>query len=177
MQLDLSHTWTFGIRWSPSGNTLAYAGHDSMIYFVDEIGSSPSAQSVAFRDLPLRDVLFLSERMVIGVGYDCNPMVFAADERGLWSFLRFLDERKQPSSAKYGSQFSETFGKLYGQSKFGSNENESSRICAHENCITSVVPLKKTRDATITTFTAGLDGKVVTWDLQKQQDLMEYLQG
>ncbi|KAH6820987.1 actin-related protein C1B [Perilla frutescens var. hirtella] len=179
MQLDLSHTWTFGIRWSPSGNTLAYAGHDSMIYFVDDVGPSPSAQSVAFRDLPLRDVLFLSERMVIGVGYDCNPMVFAADETGLWSFLRFLDERKQPSSAKYGSQFSETFGKLYGQSKFGSNEtNESSKTRAHENCIISIVPLKKARDAIVTTFTtAGLDGKVVTWDLQKQQDLMEYLRG
>lgn len=29
-------------------------------------------------------VLFVSERTVIGVGYDCNPMVFAADERGVW---------------------------------------------------------------------------------------------
>lgn len=32
------------------------SGHNSMIYFVDEVGPSPSAQSVAFRDLPLRDV-------------------------------------------------------------------------------------------------------------------------
>lgn len=29
-------------------------------------------------------VLFVSERTVIGVGFDCNPMVFAADERGIW---------------------------------------------------------------------------------------------
>ena len=29
-------------------------------------------------------VLFVSERKVIGVGFDCNPMVFAADERGIW---------------------------------------------------------------------------------------------
>lgn len=27
-----------------------------MIYFVDEVGPSPLAQNVAFRDLPLRDV-------------------------------------------------------------------------------------------------------------------------
>lgn len=27
-----------------------------MIYLVDDVGPSPSAQSVAFRDLPLRDV-------------------------------------------------------------------------------------------------------------------------
>jgi hypothetical protein len=25
-QLDLSTTWAFGVRWSPSGKTLAYAG-------------------------------------------------------------------------------------------------------------------------------------------------------
>lgn len=87
-----------------------------MIYFVDDVGPSPSAQSVALRDLPLRDVgqhsllsmynwplglfnddgidilfmihlikvLFISERMVIGVGFDCNPMLFTADDTGLW---------------------------------------------------------------------------------------------
>ena len=40
-------------------------------------------------------VLFISEKMVIGVGYDSNPMVFAADDTGIWcvtlrnSFLIF----------------------------------------------------------------------------------------
>ncbi|KAI8551240.1 hypothetical protein RHMOL_Rhmol06G0169500 [Rhododendron molle] len=122
-------------------------GHNSMIYFVDEVGPAPSAQTVAFRDLPLRDVahgllqvLFVSERLVIGVGFDCNPMVFAAEERGLWTFLRFLGERKaSSSSAKYGSQFSEAFGKLYGQSKQGINndrgETSIPQGAIHENCI------------------------------------------
>ncbi|KAA8525018.1 hypothetical protein F0562_011344 [Nyssa sinensis] len=181
VQLDLSFCWAFGVKWSPSGSTLAYVGHNSMIYFVDEVGPSPSAQNVAFRDLPLRDVLFVSERMVIGVGFDCNPMVFAADERGLWSFIRFLGQRKTSSSSvKYGSQFSEAFGKLYGQSKHGiSNDTvEPSRPCGgiHENCINCIVPLKKTGDSRMTSFsTSGLDGKVVIWDLENQEDLLEYL--
>ncbi|PSS05612.1 Actin-related protein 2/3 complex subunit 1A like [Actinidia chinensis var. chinensis] len=181
VQLDLSFCWAFGVKWSPSGKTLAYVGHNSMIYFVDEVGPAPSAQTVAFRDLPLRDVLFVSERMVIGVGFDCNPMVFAADERGLWSFLRFLGERKISSSgAKYGSQFSEAFGKLYGQSKHGiSNdigEASRSRGGIHENCINCIVPVKKEGQSTNTRFsTSGLDGKVVTWDLENQGDLSEYL--
>jgi len=55
-QLDLSSTWVFGVRWSASGKTLAYAGHNSMIYFVDEVESAPAAQNLALRDLPLRDV-------------------------------------------------------------------------------------------------------------------------
>ncbi|KAK4358181.1 hypothetical protein RND71_023791 [Anisodus tanguticus] len=167
VQLDLCFCWAFGVRWSPSGNTLAYvaqpgalssryalgrgragphgstlrywvlddlSGHNSMIYFVDEVGPSAAAQSVAIRDLPLRDVLFLSERMVVGVGFDCNPMVFVADESGLWSFLRFLDERKAASSsAKYGSQFSEAFEKFYGQSKFSASNNVEQSRGAHDN--------------------------------------------
>jgi len=32
----------------------------------------------------LFQVLFISEKMVIGVGYDSNPMVFAADDTGIW---------------------------------------------------------------------------------------------
>ncbi|XP_058219413.1 actin-related protein 2/3 complex subunit 1A-like isoform X1 [Rhododendron vialii] len=181
IQLDLSFCWSFGVKWSPSGNTLAYVGHNSMIYFVDEVGPAPSAQTVAFRDLPLRDVLFVSERMVIGVGFDCNPMVFAAEERGLWTFLRFLGERKaSSSSAKYGSQFSEAFGKLYGQSKQGINndrgETSIPRGAIHENCINSIVPLKREGESTNTRFsTSGLDGKVVIWDLENQEDLSEYL--
>lgn len=126
-------------------------------------------------------VLFVSERMVIGVGFDCNPMVFAADERGIWSFIRFLGERKTISSgSKYGSQFSEAFGKLYGQSKHGlSNdavEPSRSRGGIHDNCINCILPLRQSGISTVMRFsTSGLDGKVVIWDLENQADLSEYL--
>ncbi|XP_052178622.1 actin-related protein 2/3 complex subunit 1A isoform X2 [Diospyros lotus] len=126
-------------------------------------------------------VLFVSERMVIGVGFDCSPMVFAADESGLWSFHRFLGERKaSPSGAKYGSQFSEAFGKFYGQSKHGINNDmvgqSRPRGSVHENCINCILPVKRNGKSTITSFsTSGLDGKVVVWDLENQDDLSEYL--
>ncbi|XP_051152151.1 actin-related protein 2/3 complex subunit 1A-like isoform X2 [Andrographis paniculata] len=176
MQLDLSFSWSFAMKWSPSGSTLAYVGHNSMIYFADEIGPSPSAQSVSFRDLPLRDILFVSERLVIGAGFDCNPMVFVADDIGLWSFLRFLEDKKATPSTKVNSQLSGTFGKFYSQSK-SNDANEASRTRpAHENCITSIVPLKKAGDTTISKFsTSGLDGKVIVWDLRQHPDLLQYL--
>jgi actin related protein 2/3 complex subunit 1A/1B len=116
-------------------------------------------------------VLFVSERTVIGVGFDCNPMIFAADETGLWSFVRFLDERKAIPSTSKASQLSEALGKLYGQSKQGTSsdsvEPSKPRGGAHENCITCIVPLTKGRDGTIKRFsTSGLDGKIVVWDLE-----------
>ncbi|PKI33620.1 actin-related protein 2/3 complex subunit 1A-like [Punica granatum] len=179
LQLDLSYSWAFGVKWSPSGNTLAYVGHNSMIYFVDDVGPSPLAQNVAFRDLPLRDVLFVSEKVVIGVGFDCIPMVFAADESGIWSFVRFIGETKTPSSApKYGSQFSEAFGKFYSQSKYGVNndgtENSRQRGGIHQNCINCILPLKEPGVSMVRRFsTSGLDGKVVIWDLENQDDLFQ----
>lgn len=172
-QLDLSFTWAFGVKWSPSGNTLAYTGHNSTVYFVEDVLTSPCAQNVAFRHLPLRDVLFISERVLIGVGFDCDPMVFNKDASGLWSFVRSLDERKTTqSSLKYGSQFSGAFGKLYGQSN--TLEQSKSRGGAHENCITCIVPLKKAEDKVMKRFsTSGLDGKVVIWELGNHSDLLQ----
>ncbi|CAD6248975.1 unnamed protein product [Miscanthus lutarioriparius] len=125
-QLDLSSTWVFGVRWSPSGKTLAYAGHNSMVYFIDEVESSPAAQNLALRDLPLRDVLFVSERTLVGVGFDCNPMIFTADDTGLWSFIRFLDERKAAPSASKASQ-DWTVKSWYGIWKITSALQNSSR--------------------------------------------------
>ncbi|XP_050229027.1 actin-related protein 2/3 complex subunit 1A-like [Mercurialis annua] len=180
IQLDLSFSWAFGVKWSPSGNTLAYVGHNSMIYFVDDVGPSPLAQNVAFRDLPLRDVVFVSEKMVIGGGFDCNPMVFAADEGGNWTFIRFLGERK-PSlpGSTYGSQFSEAFGKFYGQSKTGGSNDAVDATKSrgiHENCINCIVPLRSSgSDRTLRFSTSGLDGRVVIWDLENQEDLSGYL--
>ena len=39
---------------------------------------------IMLNDSSNSQVLFVSERTVIGVGFDCNPMIFAADETGLW---------------------------------------------------------------------------------------------
>ncbi|KAI5661983.1 hypothetical protein M9H77_21306 [Catharanthus roseus] len=136
IQLDLSYCWAFGVKWSPSGNTLAYVGHNSMIYFVDEVGPSPLAQSVAFRDLPLRDIIVYR------------------------SFLRFLgDKTPATSNTKSGSQFSEAFGKFYGQSKLGMGSNNvepSRRGGAHDNCINCIVALKKSGDSIVTRFSTSV---------------------
>lgn len=56
IQLDLACGWAFGVHWSPSGNSLAYVGHDSTIHFVTDVGPTPSARSISLRHLPLRDV-------------------------------------------------------------------------------------------------------------------------
>eukprot|EP00252_Welwitschia_mirabilis_P004238 TRINITY_DN14513_c0_g1_i2.p1 TRINITY_DN14513_c0_g1~~TRINITY_DN14513_c0_g1_i2.p1 ORF type:complete len:413 (-),score=67.24 TRINITY_DN14513_c0_g1_i2:411-1649(-) len=181
LQLDLAFSWTFGAKWSPSGRNLAYIGHNSTIYFIDNVGSAASAQSLALRNLPLRDLLFLSERAVVGVGFDCNPMLFIADNRGIWSCIKFLDEQKPSTiNTKSGSQLSEAFGKLYSPARHGSNVEavEPSRAPggSHDNCITCIVPLQHSGESTIPRFsTSGLDGKVVIWEVNNLHELFSQL--
>ncbi|KAG5401771.1 hypothetical protein IGI04_016378 [Brassica rapa subsp. trilocularis] len=107
------------------------------------------------------EVLFISEKMVISVGYDSNPMVFAADDTGIWCVpLR---------------NFSEAFTKFYGQSKATTaneaSESSKSRGSVHDNCINSIVSLSKAGSPQVMRFsTSGLDGKIAIWDLGNMQE-------
>ncbi|KAH9626720.1 hypothetical protein KSS87_010659, partial [Heliosperma pusillum] len=170
------------VAWHPNNILLATTSTDgkcrvfsTFIKGVDTRDSEASSSS----ETKFGEILFVSEKMVVGVGFDFNPMVFAADESGLWSFIRFLGERQTtPTNARYGSQLSGAFGKLYGQSKY-SNANDTvddyTSDRSHDNCITRIVPLKKGTDSNVTRFsTSGLDGKVIIWDLGSQ-DLADYL--
>ncbi|CAE7597985.1 ARPC1A [Symbiodinium microadriaticum] len=74
-----SHGWVTGVAWSPSGESLCYAGHDSSISVVTfSPGGRSVSQTIRFRDLPLTCVTFVSERAIVGAGHDFNPMVFTS---------------------------------------------------------------------------------------------------
>lgn len=195
LQLDLACGWTFGASWSPSGDTLAFVGHDATIHFAAGLGAPPPAtQSLHLKHLPLRDVLFLSETELVAAGFDCDVLLFVRDPRsGLWAFERGLDDPKEvlsspllasasasspagaahsPSSplASAGPQFLEAFGRFDGQIRKGQQSNGlepwSRQLTAHQNAITMIRPMGDAREGPIRRFsTSGLDGRVVTWDL------------
>lgn len=173
LQLDLAMGWAFGVRWSPSGNSLAFVGHDSSLHIVNDVGPTLTPHSLRLRHLPSHDLLFLSESALIAVGYDCNPLLFSSGSDGNWNFVAQLDEVKVPeTSTRVATQFSDAFGKFDAQTRRGENpENvEPSRApnTHHRNCITSIIPMTRTEDGIVTKFsTSGLDGRVVLWDASK----------
>ncbi len=65
-----SNSWINCLAWSPSGNVLCYAGHDSTIHFASNFGSiEPVVQTIKLSDLPLRSMLFVSEKAVVAGTY------------------------------------------------------------------------------------------------------------
>eukprot|EP00249_Psilotum_nudum_P016625 c25914_g1_i1 orf=305-1453(+) len=172
VQLDFTFGWTFGVKWSPSGDSLAFVGHDSTICFVDNVVSTASAQTLSLHDLPLCDVLFLSEKVLVAGGFDCKPMLFVADDKGIWGLLRCLEDVK-PSAQdmKSSSQFSEAFGKFYGHAKYGTSIDAVGQSMdvghAHDNSITCIMPLPARGSDVVYSFsTSGLDGRVIIWELK-----------
>jgi len=174
IQLDLACGWSFGVHWSPSGKSLAYVGHDSTIHFVTDVGPTPRARSISLRHLPLRDVLFLSETRLVAGGFNCNPMLFACDNGGVWEFVTFLDEVKPAATEpKSDTLFAAAKGKF---KWLGSEPTEpNAPSTTHENCIMTIRPLvplaEEDPEKAISRFsTSGMDGRIVIWDLNNVGD-------
>lgn len=41
-------------------------------------------QSIRFSHLPLMRIMFLSNSVIVGVGYDFNPLLFSQDANNFW---------------------------------------------------------------------------------------------
>jgi actin related protein 2/3 complex subunit 1A/1B len=67
--------WINAVAWSPSGRVLCFAGHDSSVHFAQFSPSGPVVQTLRLRDLPLACLVFASEHLVVGAGYDFNPVM------------------------------------------------------------------------------------------------------
>jgi len=157
IEMDCSG-WVHAVKWSPSGNRLVYSGHDSSINFA-EVGPPPAVQNIKLHNLPFRDLLFLNEDSIVGVGEDANPTLFQASG-GTWKFVGELDKNSTaksagPSNAMNAFKNKDTLG--------SESANDTKVDTLHQNTITCIQPFKST-GANVGQFTtSGLDGNLVTW--------------
>lgn len=157
--------WVTGLRWNPSGNFLAFTGQDSSLSVVD-IRSPSEVTVVKHRDLPFRDILFVSEDDIVAVGFDCAPVHFSR-KSGSWKFVKKLDGEGAASSAQEqglkrgpGSAFEVFKNRVdLGQASSG----ETVLKTKHQNCITNIMPFKKTATGVSQYSTTGIDGNLIVW--------------
>jgi len=172
--------WVHTVSFSPSGNVLAFAGHDSTISVVYP-GSGPTIHTVRMSTLPLVTLIWASEDSVVAAGHDCQPYVFSGNEGG-WKLIGSLDDTSAPKSTLTPSKFSpggpgrlnsaafNTFKNAdsRGISRIGSTGNtqeESELLTVHQNTITSVRPYEGQSGAVTRVSTTGVDGKLAIWNV------------
>ena len=160
-EFDQSNSWVKDVDWSPSGNKLAFTGHDSSVTVVDVSSGSIEAQTVKFPDLPFQQIKFISEDALIGAGHENNPTLFE-NAGGKWKFSRRLDEPKQG-----GSKTSQTaFDVFKAKVEVGQDTNVATLDTKHQNSINCLQVLRS-GDKIVGYSTTGTDGKLITWELPK----------
>jgi len=168
--------WVHAVGFSPSGDALAFASHDSTISIVYP-GGGPAVITVKMNTLPLVTLAWTTENAIVAAGHDCQPVVFSGDENG-WRLIGSLDDTSAPkSSGGAGSRLGGGPGRLNSAAfnafrnadsrgiggAGGGSSNESDLFTVHQNTITSVRPYAGQPGAVTRVSTSGVDGKLVIW--------------
>jgi len=153
--------WVQSIKWSPSGNQLAWASHDSTVTVADASSGQLRPSVIRYNDLPLRDLIFINEGAVVGAGHDCTPMLFA--NQGGWKLVKKLDQgggATGPAPAASGAASARNL--FQAKDTRGEDKTETKLTTKHQNCITCVQKYGSGGYST-----TGMDGNIVIWDAPK----------
>jgi len=180
--------WVHAVAFSPSGDALAFASHDSTITVVYPSGPEQAPQAVytvRVPSLPFLSMLFVSENTIVAAGHDYEPILFTGDASSGWSVSKSLDDPASRSNAPTASRASvggvgrlnnEAFNRFKmadrhgvnsssgGSGALGGNVKGGDRNTAHQNTITSVRAYEGQYSQEVSKIsTSGLDGRLVVW--------------
>ncbi|KYQ90570.1 actin related protein 2/3 complex [Tieghemostelium lacteum] len=160
-EFDQCASWVHACKWSPSGNTLAFASHDSNLAVANFSSNPPTVEKIKLRTLPLCDLLYLTENSIVGVGYDCTP-VLITNSNG-WTYQGELDKPGTGAAATSGAEPTNARKLFQNKVDLGDTKTDTKLSTAHQNCITTIVPTKSAGGLVSDFSTSGLDGNVVQW--------------
>jgi len=164
LELDNPNGWVHASKWSPSGNTIAFAAHDSTIHFADVASGNASVQTLKWGDLPFADLIFVSEDKVIAAGHDNTPVLYSK-AGGKWSFTKKVDAGGGAAAATAAGSEKNAAFKVF-QNKVDKGESTSQQTVLntkHQNAITCVRAFKKSGANVSQYSTSGIDGQIAIW--------------
>ena len=172
-----TRAWIHGVAFSPSGDVLAYVGHDASLGVVYPAGEGLAPQSIVAvhsNSLPFKALLFVSENKIVAGGHNCNLIVFEGDVQG-WREAKKVENQTDltaapPSTAgddEEDEMSSHDALKMFKQLDLKGRVTKPSprgagRALAtiHQNTIASIRSYSPSQVST-----SGIDGKVVIFDI------------
>ena len=104
--LNNSAGWVHAVSFSPSGDSLAFAAHDSSITVVYPSGPDQPPKAVVnipTQLLPFMSLIWSSEDEIIAAGYDCEAFRFQGNEAG-WQLAGTLEAKGRPGASSGGEE-------------------------------------------------------------------------
>lgn len=184
--LNNSAGWVHAVSFSPSGDALAFAAHDSSVTVVYPTAPDQPPRAVltiSTQLLPFKSLLWTSEDEIIAAGYDCEAFRFRGGESG-WELAGTVDVK---GSGAGGAQREESALNMFRQMDLkGKAKDDTQLKTIHQNTITTIRPYE-TSGGRVTKFTckffffffynqmtydsftnnvtaSGVDGRVVIWN-------------
>jgi len=152
--------WVHSVSFSPSGDRLAWVGHDSSVSVVDSTqGNTLFVCKDSF--LPFMSVTWVTENSLVAAGYDCNPQVFSYDGAGVKAGAK-LDQPQEKESSQISAM--NRFKNL--DKKATASDTSTDLKTQHQNTITQVSIHTGSKDAASRLATTGVDGALILWDLK-----------
>ncbi|KAI8071236.1 WD40-repeat-containing domain protein [Gongronella butleri] len=153
--------WIHSVAFSPSGDRLAFAGHDATINVaVPGADGAHLVYAVDFTSLPCRSLIWANERQLVGAGFDCAPILIESKDDVNWNVAGSLDVGKKKTAAV--SSVMNRFKSM--DSRGQSSDQDTVLLTTHQNTINEVRVFSGSRDNLSQFSTCGVDGKVVIWD-------------
>lgn len=170
--------WVHTVGFSPSGNVLAFASHDSSISIVYPGG--PTIFNVRISSLPFVSLTWTTEDSLVAAGHDCQPIVFSGSQAG-WQMVGSLDDTTAPKTSGGVSKLGASGVGRLSSAAFNTFRNADSRgqsspvgaqgstdtelMTVHQNTITNIRPYQSQGENVTKVSTSGADGKLVIWDV------------
>ena len=160
--------WVHSVGFSPSGNALAFASHDSTLTVVyPSAPDQPPAAviSISTQVLPFMSLVWTSEDEIIAAGYNCEAYRLQGSEQG-WQLAASLEQSKgRPgmSEAREESAFN-MFRQMDLKGKSAA-EDDTKLKTVHQNSIKTVRVYAEAGGRVSRVSSSGVDGRVVVWSV------------
>lgn len=153
--------WVHDVSFSPSGDKLAWVGHNSSISVVNAANGQQMA-TLKTNFLPFVSCTWLNESSILGVGYDCCPLLFAYSDQDQLRFMCNLDIPKEQSS---GTQSAMQRFRDLDRMAVVSDDTKNVKTL-HQNTITQAIVYSGTKENCSKFSTSGVDGNLIIWDFK-----------
>lgn len=139
--LNNSAGWVHSVSFSPSGDSLAFAAHDSSITVVYPSGPDQPPKAVvtvATQLLPFKSLIWSSEDEIIAAGYDCEAFRFQGGESG-WHLVGTVESRSASGADEVRAE--ESALKMFKQMDLkGKAKDDTQLKTVHQNTISNIRP-------------------------------------
>mmetsp|Transcript_8461 Transcript_8461/g.24185 ORF Transcript_8461/g.24185 Transcript_8461/m.24185 type:complete len:355 (-) Transcript_8461:84-1148(-) len=151
--------WMHAVKWSPSGDYIAFCSHDSTVTIMDTHSGEPTV--LKLKELPLCDLVWVNENTLVGAGHNFFPRTFVKDANG-WTVGKNLDEQQGTGPQKTTGTRA-AFSMFQNKVETGQNTNQTKLKTKHQNYVNCVQGAAGSPGNYTQVSTTSLDGKLVLW--------------